>query len=42
MLPHQGVVSLVVSIITITITLSVMIGILRLEKRHQADDQDEH
>ena len=42
MLPHQGVVALTVAFITLVITLGFMIGIFRHEKRHQANNQDEH
>ncbi|MGI4790776.1 MAG: hypothetical protein ACRYFS_18250 [Janthinobacterium lividum] len=41
-MPHQGFVSLSISVLSIIITMSVLFSILRHEKKIQSQNTDEH
>jgi hypothetical protein len=41
-MPHQGIVSLSVSVLSIILTLSILFSALRHEKKNQAQNRDEH
>ena len=41
-MPHQGIVSLSISVFSIIITMSVIFYTLRHEKKQQANNRDEH
>ena len=41
-MPHQGIVSLSISVLSIIITMSLVIYTLGQEKRNQAQNRDEH
>ena len=42
MLPHQGVVALTVSLLSLAITLGILVGIFRREGKFAAGRDDEH
>jgi len=42
MSPHQGIVALTASLISIALTLLILTGIFRNEKKYQAGRDDEH
>ncbi len=41
-MPHQGIVSLSISALSIALTLGVLFYALRAEKRQQGENRDEH
>jgi|GEM_PF-1296385 len=41
-MPHQGIVSLSISVLSICLTLGVLLYTLRHEKRNVADNSDKH
>ncbi len=41
-MPHQGFVSLIISVLSICLTLGVVFYALREEKRNAAQSQDKH
>ena len=41
-MPHQGVVSLSISVFSILLTMSVLFYTLRAEKKNQAQNRDNH
>ena len=41
-MPHQGFVSLIISVLSICLTLGVVFYALREEKKNRAQNQEEH
>ncbi len=41
-MPHQGIVSLIISVLSICLTLCIVFYALREEKRHRAQNEDDH
>jgi len=41
-MPHQGIVSLSISVLSIALTMGILFYTLRREKQNQAQNNDEH